>query len=389
MVSTSQSVTAHNQIESSVTPASRPRLAHVHNLRGLAIMFIVITHCLSVFDWSASPILEMVLKRIVANGTIFFLFIGGFLFEHLAVEYRPLPYLITKFKFVVVPYIVTSIPALLVFTVFSKRDGMSSGFYLQPIWLQVSEFLLTGTHLAPFWFIPTIIVFYLASPLIYMSFRRRSAYLVLPFLFLIPIFVPRGDADPLQSFVHFLPIWVLGMACSRFSEIASRALMRWFWWLLAAALALLLAEMALTEGTHSWYSDLGKAVFALRGKATKDSVAYTVELDGKKSSEGTLDGSGDAKKKAGPEKSVTIELPAGPHELTIRLAKGDAFERLTDLPVSRRYIESGQMSMSGLHSMAPCGPSRTASNEAGSSHATKTPRPARSDKSTSPSTPSL
>ncbi|MFV8824154.1 acyltransferase family protein [Thauera sp. WH-2] len=210
---------------------SRTYLPHVHNFRGFAITLIIATHCLSIFDWSSTPTLELLLKRLVANGTILFLFIAGFLFQHLSDKYEVRDYLWKKTRFVVLPYLFVSVPALLLFTVVMQRTEVPPGFYDLPTWRQVTSFLLTGSHLAPFWF--------------------------------IPVFVSRGSYNPAKSFVHFLPVWMLGMACSRHRETATRWLSVGFWWLLVAFIFFFALEFVYSVGTHSWYSSIGKIILTL------------------------------------------------------------------------------------------------------------------------------
>ena len=101
-------------------------VAHVHNFRGLAISLIVAVHCLSIFDWSASPGLERWLKILLLNATVFFLFIAGYLFQHLSARFHYPSYLQTKFRNVVLPYLVVSIPALILFTFVMQRPEASS-----------------------------------------------------------------------------------------------------------------------------------------------------------------------------------------------------------------------------------------------------------------------
>jgi hypothetical protein len=240
---------------------SAARLQYIHNFRGLAIMFIVATHCVSIFDWSQTPVLHDVLARVVANGSIFFLFIAGYLFDHLSASYRYQSYWATKMKFVVFPYLIVSIPAIIFFTFLAHREGLATGFYSQPKWKQIFDFLITGKHLAPFWFIPTIVIFYVVSPVLRRFFSLKIAYLTLPVLFFVGVQVPRGNA--LESFVHFLPIWVLGMACSRFRDQINIWFGRLLWPMIFVFLGLSAAGIHWAPGTHSWYSDLQKAVLTL------------------------------------------------------------------------------------------------------------------------------
>lgn len=243
------------------TITSTARIPHIHNFRGLAILFIVATHCMSIFDWTQTPVMRDVLGRVVANGTVFFLFIAGYLFDHLSASYRLRSYWATKIKFVVLPYLVASVPAVFFFTFLTHREGLPFDFYSQPKWKQMIDFVITGKHLAPYWFIPTIIIFYTVSPVLRAVFSNRIAYFILPVLFFVGALVPRGN--PFQSFIHFLPIWVLGMACSHFQEKVNKLLKRFFWLMFFVVLGLFAAEMTWAAGTHSWYSDLQKAVLSL------------------------------------------------------------------------------------------------------------------------------
>ncbi|PTD96765.1 acyltransferase family protein [Pseudothauera lacus] len=250
-------------VASGVDARARPYLGYLHNFRGFAITLIIATHCVSIFDWSASPLLETVLKRLVANGTILFLFIAGFLFQHLSAKYEFRDYLWKKTRFVVFPYLFTSLPAIVLFTAVMVRPEVPQGLYDAPVWQQVGIFLLTGSHLAPFWFIPTVVLFYLASPLLHWLDRKPWFYALLPAALLIPVFVPRGSFDPLQSFIHFFPVWMLGMACSHYRATATNWLEKGFWPLGLAFMVFLMLEMTYAQGTHSWYSTVGKIVLTL------------------------------------------------------------------------------------------------------------------------------
>lgn len=110
---------------------------------------------------------------------------------------------------------------------------------------------------------PTIIVFYVFAPLLLRIFAKDRAYWLLPLILVVGLFVSRGINNPLQAFVHFLPVWVLGMACSNFRIQVDDILDRWFWVLPICVLLLFLIEFYTTPGTHSWYSDLQKLLLSL------------------------------------------------------------------------------------------------------------------------------
>jgi hypothetical protein len=74
------------------------------------------------------------------------------------------------------------------------------------------------------------------------------------------------------------------------------------------------------------------------------------------------------------------------HQWTTEFSEGKRSSGV--FPVNLKYCASGHRSISAPHSMAPCEPSRTASKNWRLFQAANTPRPAKSDKSTIPSTPS-
>lgn len=247
---------------SNLPTSPRKHVGHIHNFRGLAVLFIVATHTISIFDWSSAPTLERALKYCFANGTLFFLFISGYLFEYLSESYRAIPYWRKKLLYVVLPYVLMSLPAVFVFTTVVRRQKVRAGFYDQAGWVQALEFFGTGVHLAPFWFIPTVVMFIAASPLLVRLFRVDKAFLILPVLFAIPVFVLRGP-NPALNFLHFLPIWVMGMACCRFSASAEPLLRQLVWPLAGLTIALAVAEFLLTRGTHGYLGYMQKSVMTV------------------------------------------------------------------------------------------------------------------------------
>ena len=212
---------------------------HIHVFRGLAIIAIVCAHTLPSLNWTANPNLGRALDAVVNQSSIFFFFIAGYLFEHLSDRFSYKRYLLQKLKTVLLPYLIFSIPALVVFTMLTQRVGMWSGFYDLPVAAQVALFLITGKHLAPLWFVPTITLFYLAAPLfLYIDRRCPAAYWIVVPLLLLSTWVNRGGQyGPLNFALYLLPVYLLGMAFSRFKAAAITLIRKW--WILLAALAVL------------------------------------------------------------------------------------------------------------------------------------------------------
>jgi hypothetical protein len=188
-------------------------LGYIHYFRALAILFIVAGHSIDVFVWD-SVLVERLLRIFISNGSVLFVFIAGYLFQHLSVNFYSKKYYISKFKNVIVPYIIISIPAILIFVLVIERDYVWDGFYNNYISVQVVLFYITGMHLAPLWFIPMIAIFYIIAPLLIKADRNEVIYFMLPIFVVLSCFVGRGL--PYQSFVHFFSVYLLGMFCSRY-----------------------------------------------------------------------------------------------------------------------------------------------------------------------------
>jgi len=201
-----------------------------HVFRGVAIMLIVGAHTISALDWSGNHLTMRIIDALCNESSIFFFFIAGYLFQHLSARFTYKSYLTQKFKTVIVPYLLLSIPALIIFTQFVHRDGVWWWFYNEPVWKQVVLFLLTGKHLAPLWFVPTIALFYLVAPLLLAIDRKRPAlyWMILP-LWLLSIYLGRdGPYGPIEKAIYLFPVYMLGMAFSHYRHRAE-AVARRYW----------------------------------------------------------------------------------------------------------------------------------------------------------------
>ena len=203
---------------------------HIHVFRGVAIIFIVCAHTIPSLDWSENPVLGRVIDALVNQSSIFFFFIAGYLFQHLSERFNFGKYIFQKFKTVIVPYLILSIPAIFIFTVLAKRTGVWSWFYLLPVWEQVALFLLTGKHLAPLWFVPTITIFYFFAPFfLWIDNKYRNGYwIVVPLIALSTWLGRDGPLGPIDKAIYLLPAYMLGMAFSRFKAEFLLLIGRWW-----------------------------------------------------------------------------------------------------------------------------------------------------------------
>lgn len=231
----------------------RQFLPYIHFLRGIAILYVVGIHARGFQSyWQSSPEIYRFLDSFSdpseGNGTALFLFIGGFLFQHLTHKHFEFKkYLKQKFKILIMPYIVISIPLILIrLNTNFESLSLPENFHERSVTYQVFHYLLTGSHLPPFWFISTIILFYLSAPLLHALDNRKFYKYVFPFILVASLFTYRSEhnANPLLLYLHFIPVYMTGMWASYNKEKILSDDPKIFYVLLFIYLSLCVGEIA-------------------------------------------------------------------------------------------------------------------------------------------------
>jgi len=245
-------------------------LRYVHNFRGLAILLIVVAHTMQVITWKDHPELQVFLNVLLQNGSVYFIFIAGFLFQYLSRKYAYKTYLISKFQNVLLPYFLISIPAILYWLL---RGGpgnvdIADFFNLSPLGKAIA-FYATGDHLFTLWFIPMISLYYLLSPAFIWIDRHPKAYWSLPALLLVTLYVNRTSENYIiPTAIHFLSIYILGMLSSHYRERFFVVVKRIWFFLVFVATSLIVhetlirTELYLPENMLS-VNTIGKAIFCI------------------------------------------------------------------------------------------------------------------------------
>ena len=219
-------------------------LTNIHNFRTIAIVAIVGAHAIHNFDWDEKKLAFQSLDTLFNQSSIWFFFIAGFLFQYLSGKYETRRYYITKIQNVITPYLILSIPAIIA-SLTIVDQSMPVGFYEKTLPEQVLLFLLTGKHLAPFWFVPTISLIYLIAPILIAADRAKWPYAFLPPLMILSALLGRdgfleitqigGYYSPVSKAIYLFSIYYFGMFCSRFREAVTAQIRFWQWPLLAIA----------------------------------------------------------------------------------------------------------------------------------------------------------
>lgn len=203
----------------------------------MAIVLIVSVHCifLDFINWEIpdSFIATLLYYFLLLSSTLF-VFIAGFLFQHLSNKYSFKHYIFSKLKFIILPYIIVSIPAIVkvIYLPFSDDIQLIPDY---PVFAQVLAYYVTGNHIGSFWFIPAITIFYILSPIFFALDKNRTIYWFLPLLFMVSVLIPREVSpyhtihNPLQSFAHFFSVYIFGMFVSRYKEQVLQYSQRYLW----------------------------------------------------------------------------------------------------------------------------------------------------------------
>ena len=140
----------------------------INYMRGVAILFVVASHSLYLTVNSELVWLAVLYDRLISEGTTLFILISGFLFFYLRGRFNYKVFLRKKIENVVIPYVLLSIPAILVYCLGLKQDHDwidMQWFSDISLAFKVVYMYLTGAHLGPFWYIPIIILIFIFSPL--------------------------------------------------------------------------------------------------------------------------------------------------------------------------------------------------------------------------------
>ena len=239
-------------------------LSYINLFRALATIFVVVNHSIHGLQWGAEfDNLETsrLLKIVFSNAALLFVFISGFLFQHLLHKYHYRPFLWSRFKLVILPYLVVSLPAVLAWVFVFQKGGwpIPIGFYEEPWWYRMGYFYLTGMHMAPLWFIPMIAMFYLLSPLFKLIDGNSWIYATIPLLIWVSFEVPR-HWNPMVSFVHFLSVYIVGMAASRYKQQVLNWSYRGRYLLFLAFISIVAWELLQTPYTQSFFNYLNKLI---------------------------------------------------------------------------------------------------------------------------------
>jgi len=223
-------------------------LRYIHNFRGIAILFVVGGHAYLTLSWKAGSPSQKFFDAFWQNGSVLFVFIAGFLFQHLSWKFEYKKYLQSKLSNVLIPYLIISAPEIIYrlytnkFMDFSVTENPDILHW--SLLHKLSYMLFQGAHLPQLWFVPMIFLFYLIAPILIYMDRHPKLYWTLILTVVISILVERRPFSNIpKMFVHFFSVYQFGMFIShyknKFLEVAKK------YWILLSVLTVLFFSLTM------------------------------------------------------------------------------------------------------------------------------------------------
>lgn len=189
-------------------------LNSINYFRGIAIFLIVLGHCYDLSRWEISSKAAAIFYSTTLNGSVYFVFISGFLYHHIFYhKFNFQKFLVKKTKYVVIPYLFFSALPIL-YEVFINGGGEYLPAELKDQHLlAIAWYLLTGRISYAYWYIPMAILLFTISPIINQIIQSQKVLMASLFLLPISLIVHRSpdNLNPFHSLVYFLPVYLIGI----------------------------------------------------------------------------------------------------------------------------------------------------------------------------------
>ncbi|TBW08921.1 acyltransferase [Azotobacter chroococcum] len=191
-------------------------LNNMNWIRGIATILIVLGHVRDGVSYTPTSSQDIYMQMALLEASCIFIAISGFFFQLNMEKYTMSVYFSKKINNVIIPYLVISLPAILIYVLKIKTEHSwmdMDVFYDSPVPLQILTMIFTGAHLGPLWFIPALFFIYLAAPLL--KELSRSHYFPAIAISSIAVFFitsrPENNSNPILAAIHFMPMYLAGM----------------------------------------------------------------------------------------------------------------------------------------------------------------------------------
>jgi peptidoglycan/LPS O-acetylase OafA/YrhL len=259
---------------------------HLHAFRGFAILTIVAAHSWSYLlfmgpfeTMPAHNRVYSIVETLFHGSTIFFALISGLLFSMVLQDKGWRKFFSSKIKNVVSPYAFVNLLFLSAFWPM-YRKWMESNGETPDFLLVYFNGLLSGDLMLQYWYIPVLIVLYVATPLFSVLVKHRALVWVAWLLALAPLVVSRTIYPQLLSgatIVYFAGAYILGMLIGE-NYAATRELIGrhlGVFWLITIGCSLVIGLQYINEfEAESWFSSRESLFYAQKLSMAALAVHY-------------------------------------------------------------------------------------------------------------------
>ncbi len=203
-------------------------LNSINNFRAIAILFIVAGHCFYISNIQFGDIWGPIIYNLINGGTVFFVFISGFLFHHLFYsKYEFNSFLKSKFKRLFLPYTILSVAPIILCFKFKPNFWIEgsptfTAGILHDYATPALKYFLSGEHMVAYWYIPFALLLFLFSPahIAFIKLNVKIQIGVLSLLFVISSLIHRPSEYLMvfHSLLYFTPVYLFGILCSIHKE---------------------------------------------------------------------------------------------------------------------------------------------------------------------------
>ena len=195
-------------------PKKKKFINSINYFRGLAIIIIVLGHSFDLAHWNISNNFENFIYALSLNGTVYFVFISGFLYYHIFYhKFNYKKFMYKKTQYVLLPYILISIVPILLTVFLNDGGGQLPDNLKKSPFVAIIWYLITGEIIVAYWYIPMAMLLFAVSPLV--NIIIKSQKVLEAFLLLLPISLiihrPIENTNAVHSLIYFFPIYLLGV----------------------------------------------------------------------------------------------------------------------------------------------------------------------------------
>ncbi len=212
----------------------KPTLLYMTYYRAVAILFILLGHTFII----GKGVLFKSLSFFIGGGTLYFVFIAGFLFKYLSYKFEYKSFLKRKFLNIILPFWFIMLPLCCIY-IQNPPFEKDILYYMDNITRFITPFFFGQILNGSTWFMGMIVIFFILSPLfLKLEKNKKIWYTVLLISILGTIFIPRTRLHLprvlmyaslfrisvsfiwqfIGAFLYFSSAWLLGMEMCNFTE---------------------------------------------------------------------------------------------------------------------------------------------------------------------------